>query len=137
MDAHGNPQHERYQTKAVGKLGPDGRIGERKQLYQNSATGMEKASHERTMNNQGRKMVKEHVRGSNTQNTYDYYKGISETQGPSFDREWESAAKRMGFYGGGNSLPYGGRQGPVMNEGRGDPYGGGGFSQGRVSPTVA
>ena len=30
-------------------------------MYQNTATGLEKASHERMMNGQGRKIVKERV----------------------------------------------------------------------------
>jgi hypothetical protein len=52
-------------------------------MYQNSHTGLEKASHERMLNNQGRKIVKERINGQ--MNSYDHYKNMREEEGPQFD----------------------------------------------------
>ena len=48
-----------YQTKAHGTIGGGNRLVERQQMYENKGAGIQKAAHERMLNNQGRKVVKE------------------------------------------------------------------------------
>lgn len=105
----GRPIKESYQSKAHGVYGKDRKpeILERKQMYQNTHTGLEKAAMERMLHGKGRKVVYENDRNSGHQNSYNYYKNMRDTEGQDFDREWESAAKKFGLKSGGNSLPYG------------------------------
>lgn len=105
----GRPIKESYQSKAHGVYGGNAKpeLVERKQMYQNSGTGYEKAAHERMYQGKGRKVVIENDRGSNRQNSYNYYKGLREEEAPDFDREWESAANRLGFNSKTKALEYG------------------------------
>ncbi len=58
----GKPVSEVYQTKTKGAIGPDGKkISERQQMYDNSYTGHQKMAHERMLDGQGRKVIKQRV----------------------------------------------------------------------------
>ena len=53
---------EEYQSKAQSAVGQNGeKVGERQQAYHNTGTGLGKVSHERMLNGQGRKVVKERL----------------------------------------------------------------------------
>lgn len=52
-------------------------------MYSNSGTGLQKASHERMLNDQGRKVVKEKL--GNQTNSYDHYKNMREEEASQFD----------------------------------------------------
>ena len=64
-------------------------------MYSHTGTGLQKASHERMMGDQGRKVVKERL-GHNV-NSYDHYKNLREEQASDFDNAWQRMAKDMGF----------------------------------------
>ena len=74
---------EVYQTKAHGAIGGGNRLVERKQMYENKTQGLQKAAHERMLNNQGRKIIRENVKG-NVRN-FDNYKNMTSNDGPNFD----------------------------------------------------
>ena len=61
MGKDGRPVNEVYQTKAHGAIGGGNRIIERQQMYENGGTGLKKASHERMLNDKGRKIVRERI----------------------------------------------------------------------------
>ena len=73
-------------------------------MYNNEGTGLEKIGHERIYGGRGRKHVKEHMNGQT--NEYDHYKGISHSNAHDFDREWDDAARKMGFYSNSNAIPF-------------------------------
>ncbi len=76
-------------------------------MYHNSAKGVEKSSHERMLNNQGRKVIRERV--GNDQRNYDHYKGLTSEDAGHFDQKWNQMAGQMGFKSKvGNALEYGG-----------------------------
>ena len=78
-------------------------------MYENKSQGLQKAAHERMLNNQGRKIIKENVKG-NIRN-FDNYKNMSSGEGPGFDQKWDEMAARMNFKSSfGNALEYGDRQ---------------------------
>jgi hypothetical protein len=52
-------------------------------MYENSGTGLTKASHERMLNDKGRKIIKEKV-GSNY-NKFDHFKGMGMNDAGQFD----------------------------------------------------
>jgi hypothetical protein len=67
----------------AGAIGEGNRVIERQQLYDNSATGMSKASHERMLNEKGRKIVRERV--GDQMNSFDHYKNMREEEAEHFD----------------------------------------------------
>lgn len=75
-------------------------------MYENSATGMKKASHERMLNNQGRKIIKERVGDSNF-NSYDHFKNMTSNDANNFDSNWNHVAQQLGFRANTNALEYG------------------------------
>ena len=54
-------------------------------MYDNTGTGLQKASHERMLNDKGRKVVKEQIKGTGQTNSYDYYKNMRDEDGSQFD----------------------------------------------------
>ena len=52
-------------------------------MYDNSGTGLQKASHERMLNDKGRKIVKERL--GNQMNSYDHYKNMKDEEAEHFD----------------------------------------------------
>mmetsp|Transcript_45863 Transcript_45863/g.52889 ORF Transcript_45863/g.52889 Transcript_45863/m.52889 type:complete len:234 (-) Transcript_45863:998-1699(-) len=97
-DSTGNPHVERYQSQVVGGSDRSGiKMSERQQAYQNSLTGLEKVSHERTLNDKGRKVVKGRMRGSGEQYSHDIFKNMDDRQIENFDRDWEHNRQALGI----------------------------------------
>jgi len=72
---NGVPQFERYEDKVAKAFGGGHKVTERQQLYQNSG-GYQKAGHERTMDNRGRKFVCEKI--GQEERYKDYFKNLEE-----------------------------------------------------------
>jgi Myelodysplasia-myeloid leukemia factor 1-interacting protein len=85
-DSNGRPIVEKYKSEAKGFLDDRGLIGERKQAYANTGTGLEKYGHERMIGDKGRKVVKE--KHGDYQRTSDVYKNMGELDAQEFDREF-------------------------------------------------
>ena len=81
-------------------------------MYEHSGTGLKKASHERMLNDRGRKVIKEKA-GTDHFNSYDHFKGMGAARADDFDRDWNDMAARMGFQPNTMALEYG----------AGDPFG--------------
>ena len=62
-DRNGNPYQEKYQNSAQGAYGGGNTIAERHQMYENGLNQHQKLAHERTLNGQGRKVVRQRVGG--------------------------------------------------------------------------
>ena len=74
--SNGAPQLERYEDKIPKAYGNEHKVSESQQLYQNSA-GYQKAAHERSMNNKGRKLVCERV--DEDERYKNYFKNLEES----------------------------------------------------------
>lgn len=133
LDPSGRPVKQSYQTKTNGVYngGRKPEILERKQMYQNSDTGYEKAAVERMYQGKGRKVVYENDRGTGNKNSYNYYKGLREQDAGDFDQEWDNAAKRMGFSTGSKALGFGDSMGSRKAYSKSKTYGYGGMDEGR------
>lgn len=64
-------------------------------MYEHTGTGLQKASHERMLNEKGRKVVKERL--GNQANSYEHYKNMREEDAMGFDNEWTGMAQKIGF----------------------------------------
>eukprot|EP00826_Nyctotherus_ovalis_P046287 TRINITY_DN5212_c0_g1_i2.p2 TRINITY_DN5212_c0_g1~~TRINITY_DN5212_c0_g1_i2.p2 ORF type:complete len:121 (+),score=45.76 TRINITY_DN5212_c0_g1_i2:246-608(+) len=71
----GEAQFERYEDKTAKAFGGGHKVTERQQLYQNSG-GYQKAGHERSMDNRGRKLVCEKI--GQEERYKNYFKNLEE-----------------------------------------------------------
>ena len=91
-------------------------------MYENKQAGVQKASHERMLNDRGRKVIKEKM-GQNNFNSYDHFKGMHANDASNFDQDWSRMANEMGFRPmGGNALEYGGNDPFADNRGGNQNY---------------
>jgi hypothetical protein len=76
----GQPEKETYKAQTIRQTDMDGkRIQESQQAYQNTKTGVEKASHERLLNDKGHKVVKERNTKLGEEMEHNFFKGINES----------------------------------------------------------
>lgn len=85
-------------------------------MFENQTQGVSKASHERMLNDRGRKIVKERMGGN--QRNFDHFKNIHSNDAENFDQDWNRVAGQLGFNPGSNMLEYGGGQNDYKNYGR-------------------
>jgi hypothetical protein len=94
----GQPEKETYKTQMIRQTDKDGkRIQETQQAYQNSQTGIEKASHERLLNDRGHKVVKQRNRNQGEELEHNYFKGIGENDLQQFENEYNDYRGKVKF----------------------------------------
>jgi hypothetical protein len=77
----GQPETETYKSQMIRQTDKDGkRIQETQQAYQNTKNGIQKASHERLLNDRGHKIVKQRNRQLDEELEHNYYKGMGESK---------------------------------------------------------
>lgn len=86
----GKQHTENFSSSTTGDRGRN--ITEIQQAYRNSASGVDKMSLERQMNDQGRKMVKEYNQQTGDERSTDLFRGITEAQTAQFDTQWQQNA---------------------------------------------
>jgi len=70
---------------------------ENQRAYQNSGTGVQKAAHERLLNDKGHKYVKERNINSGDTMEHQFYKGINEEDLPQFENEYKDYRQKSNF----------------------------------------
>ena len=81
MGQNGVPEREVYQTQSIKQTDKDGKsIKEKQQAYQNTKTGIEKAAHERMLDNRGHKVVKARNKYNGEEYEHNYYKEMNESK---------------------------------------------------------
>ncbi|CDW73116.1 UNKNOWN [Stylonychia lemnae] len=113
LDQNGRPIQEKYQNKVAGTMGNGNKVVERQQMYDNSGTGLTKASHERMLNDKGRKVVKEKL--GDQMNTYEHYKNMRDDEGSQFDQQWNQMSNQLGFKSGSSNNRLGYDNGRMNN----------------------
>merc|ERR1712187_117653 len=83
---------ERYASSAAGN-GKEG-IHEAKHVYSNSASGIEKASHEQHLRGRSRMAVTEYG-GGQEQEVNQVYHGMNETENEAFDQEFDMSTEHL------------------------------------------
>ena len=85
-------------------------------MYENRGAGIQKMSHERMLNDQGRKIIKQKI--GNDYGSYDHFKNVSAGEGAhKFDDEWNRVANNLGFQSKFNN---------ALEYSNNDPFGGNG-----------
>ncbi len=79
-DQNGKPHKETYQTQSIKQTDKEGRsIHERQQAYNNTKSGVQKAAHERLLDEKGLKVVKARNRNTGEEYEHNLYKGMQES----------------------------------------------------------
>ena len=94
----GQPHEESYQSQAIKQFGEGGHnISERQEAYKNSYTGVQKASHQRLLDDRGTKMIKQRNVNTGEQSQHNLYKGIQESDLDNFNKEYNDYREKVHF----------------------------------------
>jgi len=94
----GQPKEESYQSQAIKHFGEDGHnISERQEAYKNSMTGVQKAAHQRLLDDRGTKLIKERNINTGEQSEHNIYKGIQESDLSGFNKEYNDYREKVHF----------------------------------------
>jgi hypothetical protein len=97
-DQNGQPHKETYQTQSIRQTDKDGKkIQEKQQAYQNSKTGMQKAAHERLLNEKGHKIIKARNRNTGEDYEHAYFKGMNDNELENFNNDYSDYRQKVKF----------------------------------------
>lgn len=97
-DSSGRPHQEVYQSQSIRQTDNTGKkIQETQRAYQNSSTGVQKAAHERLLNDRGHKYVKERNANTGDEMEHNIYKGINEEDLSQFNNEYNDYRQKSNF----------------------------------------
>ena len=96
--AEGNVHVERFQQSSVGGRHGDGQmVSQTQQAYENSSSGLQKATLERTKGDRARKTVNERAGHGGRQTSRNLLRNLNEKNAGAFESEWERAASSVGL----------------------------------------
>ena len=94
----GEPKEESYQSQAIKQFGEGGHsISERQEAYKNSMTGIQKAAHQRLLDDRGTKLIKQRNVNTGEQSEHNIYKGIQESEVGGFNKEYNDYRDKVHF----------------------------------------
>ena len=94
----GQPQEESYQSQAIKQFGEGGHnISERQEAYKNSYTGVQKAAHQRLLDDRGTKLIKQRNVNTGEQSQHNILKGLQENEVDSFNQQYNDYREKVHF----------------------------------------
>ena len=124
----GQPIQESYQSRSIRQIGEDGhKISEKQEAYKNS-NGIQKAAHQRLLDNRGAKLIKQRNKNTGEQEEHNIYRGMNEEDLDNFNKEYNDYRQKVGFE----------KNYQLMNNMRGNNYRlGNGFNNGNRGQPMA
>ena len=94
----GQPHEESYQSQAIKQFGEGGHnISERQEAYKNSYTGVQKAAHQRLLDDRGTKLIKQRNVNTGEQSQHNILKGIQESEVDNFNQQYNDYREKVHF----------------------------------------
>ena len=94
----GQPKEECYQSQAIKQFGEGGHsISEQQEAYKNSMTGVQKAAHQRLLDDRGTKLIKERNINTGAQSEHNIYKGLQESEVSGFNKQYNDYREKVHF----------------------------------------
>ena len=94
----GQPKEESYQSQAIKQFGEGGHsISERQEAYKNSMTGIQKAAHQRLLDDKGTKLIKQRNVNTGEQSEHNILKGIQESEVSGFNKQYNDYRDKVHF----------------------------------------
>lgn len=113
----GKPHQECYQSQSINQFDKEGhKISERQEAYKNS-NGVQKAAHQRILDDKGTKQIRERNINTGFQEEHNIFKGMKEDELENFNQYYNDYRQKVGFQ---NNYKYlnalnGGRRGSSQN----------------------
>lgn len=94
----GQPHEEKYQSQSINMMGKDGRkISEKQEAYKNTKIGIEKAAHQRLLDDRGVKQIRQRNINSGDKEEHNIYRGMQEADMQRFNDEFNSYKQQTNF----------------------------------------
>ena len=94
----GQPHQECYQSQSINQIGKDGhKISERQEAYKNSRTGVQKAAHQRILDDKGMKQIRQRNINTGAQEEHNIFKGMREDELNDFNKNYNDYRNKIGF----------------------------------------
>ena len=94
----GQPKEESYQSQAIKQFGEDGHaISEQQEAYKNSMTGVQKAAHQRLLDDRGTKLIKQRNVNTGEQSEHNILKGLQENEVSGFNKQYNDYREKVHF----------------------------------------
>ena len=94
----GQPKEESYQSQAIKQFGEGGHsISERQEAYKNSMTGVQKAAHQRLLDDRGTKLIKQRNVNTGEQSEHNILKGLQENEVSGFNKQYNDYRDKVHF----------------------------------------
>ena len=94
----GIPIEESYESQSINQIGEDGHnISEKKELYKNTKTGVQKASQQKMMDEKGTKIIKQRNVKTGGHNQKNILKGLKQEEINQFNKDFDQYKKKVGF----------------------------------------
>ena len=94
----GQPHQECYQSQSINQIGQDGhKISEKQEAYKNSRTGVQKAAHQRLLDDRGMKQIRQRNINTGAQEEHNIFKGMREDDLDNFNQNYNDYRNKIGF----------------------------------------
>ena len=94
----GQPHQECYQSQSINQIGQDGhKISEKQEAYKNSMTGVQKAAHQRILDDKGIKQIRKRNINTGDQEEHNIFKGMREEEMDDFNKNFNEYRNKIGF----------------------------------------
>ena len=94
----GQPHQECYQSQSINQIGQDGhKISEKQEAYKNSRTGIQKAAHQRLLDDKGMKQIRQRNINTGAQEEHNIFKGMQESELDNFNQNHNDYRNKIGF----------------------------------------
>ena len=93
----GEPHEECYQSQSINQIKDGHTISEKQESYKNTNTGVQKAAHQRLLDDKGTKQIRKKNTITGDQEEHNIYKGIKEEELDQFNENYNNYRNKVGF----------------------------------------
>jgi hypothetical protein len=93
----GQPHEECYQSQSINQIKDGHKISEKQEAYKNSRTGVQKAAHQRILDDKGTKQIRQRNVNTGVQEEHNIFKGMREDELDDFNEKYNDYRQKTGF----------------------------------------
>ena len=93
----GQPHEECYQSQSINQIKDGHKISEKQEAYKNSRTGVQKAAHQRILDDKGTKQIRQRNVNTGVQEEHNIFKGMTEDELDDFNQKYNDYRQKTGF----------------------------------------
>jgi hypothetical protein len=93
----GTPHTECYQSQSINQIKNGHKISEKQEAYKNTRTGVEKAAHQRILDDKGVRKIRQRNVNTNTQEEHNIFKGLKEEELDDFNQDYNNFRNKKGL----------------------------------------